>query len=229
MGHGGLCEVGWEISDTFQRIYQIFCGGTEGRAKNPLSLLVMFLMHHSCAQAMVLPLNMYYPDNVYYHEGVFLLQFAAVAAFAIQQYGYTLDVTTPNGLKQMKIATGTCLGVMTWARVVRYGYVWWKLISTFRNDGNTFVLRFALPPVVLLSLFNIALVGDCIQKFHKFWNKTIERDSPEDIQEHARHALASGRHLRSSKSFYNLTNSQKEWAKVRGAVLLGAFRTKKVQ
>merc|ERR1712117_621379 len=217
MGHGGLCEVGWEISDTFQRIYQIFCGGTEGRAKNPLSLLVMFLMHHSCAQAMVLPLNMYYPDNVYYHEGVFLLQFAAFAAFSIQQYGYTLDVTTPNGLKQMKIATGTCLGVMTWARVLRYGYVWWKLISTFRNDGNTFVLRLALPPFVLMSLFNIALMCDCTQKFFKFWNKTIERDSPEAIREHATQELASERHLSSSESCNNFTTSRKDNAKVGGA------------
>lgn len=224
---GGLCEVGWEISDTLQRIYQRTCGGEEGRAKNPAALLAMFFMHHSCAQSMVLPLNIFYPENPYYHEGIFLLQGAAIGAFALQQYGFTLDVTTAAGLRQMKMTSGACLGIMTWGRVIRYGYVWWKLISQFMKDRNSFVLKLAVPPVVMLSLFNVALMADCIQKFVKFSRKSITVDTPEDIQEHAVWALTSPRPLRPRGTFFPLTTSQKQWAKIRGAVLLGAFSHKK--
>merc|ERR1712051_71858 len=188
-----------------------------------MSLMLMLLMHHSAAQMMVLPLNLYYPENVYYHEGVFLLQFAAIVVFSIQQYGWTLDITTPTGLRRMKISTGACLGIMTWGRVVRYGYVWWKLISTFIEDQNSIVLKLALPPIVMLSLFNVALMADCFQKFRKFYNKTTASDPPEELREQAVQALSSGILLRSSSSFFGLTKSQKQWAKVRGAVLLGAF------
>lgn len=223
---GGLCEVGWEVSDTLQRLYQRTCGGEEGKAKNPNALLAMFAMHHTCAQSMVLPLNLFYPENPYYHEGIFLLQGAAIGAFAIQQYGFTLDITKASELRKMKIASGTCLGIMTWGRIVRYGYVWWKLISQFKEDGNSFVLKLAVPAVTLLSLFNVALMADCILKFAKFYNKSITVDAPEDIQEHAIQALTSPKHLRSSRSFFNLTTSQKQWAKLRGAVHMGVFSNK---
>jgi len=225
--HGALCEVGFEISDVGQRIFQCACGGEEGRAKSPMSLMLMLLMHHSAAQMMVLPLNLYYPENVYYHEGVFLLQFAAIVAFSIQQYGWTLDITTPTGLRRMKISTGACLGIMTWGRVLRYGYVWWKLISTFVEDGNTFVLKMALPPVVLLSLFNIALVGDCVHKFCKFYNKTTKLDHPGDVHEAAIQAPVSPLALRSRTSCFGSTPEQKEGANIPGAVLLGAVSHKK--
>lgn len=222
--HGALCEVGWEVSDTLTRISQMLFGGEAGRAKNPVAVLVMLLMHHSCAQCMVMPLNLYYPDNVYYHEGIFLLQGCSIGAMALQQYGYTLDIKTPEGLTKMKIATAASLGLMTWGRLVRYGFVWWKLITTFKEDQNTFVLKLALPPVVLLSLFNVALLGDCLEKFLKFRNKTIKKDSPEDIQEAAVDALGAGRSLRTHKSFFGLSKSKKDWAKIRGAVHMGAFK-----
>jgi len=160
-------------------------------------------------------------------RGVFLLQFAAIAAFAIQQYGFTLDITTHKGLKQMKMSTGACLGIMTWGRVLRYGYVWWKLISTFAEDRNTFVLKLALPPVILLSLFNVALMVDCIHKFRKFFSKSVKSDSAEVVRETAIQALASPMALRSHKSFFGPTPAQQQWAKIRGAVLLGAMSHKK--
>jgi hypothetical protein len=39
--HGGLCEAGWELQDAFERAYQILFGTKQGKAKNPLPL-VMF-------------------------------------------------------------------------------------------------------------------------------------------------------------------------------------------
>lgn len=224
---GALCEVGWEISDTIQRIYQRTCGGELGKAKNPNALAVAFFMHHSCAQCMVLPLNLFYPENPYYHEGIFLLQGAAIGAFGIQQYGFTLDINTAAGLRKMKMASGTCLGIMTWGRILRYGYVWWKLISQFMEDRNSLVLKLAVPSVCMLSLFNVGIMVDCIQKFLKFYDKNIEVDTSEDIQEHAIQALTSPKGLRPHTSFFNLTTSQKQWAKLRGAVHMGVFSNKK--
>merc|ERR1719336_3765646 len=102
----------------------------------------------------------------------------------------------------------------------------WKLISQFREDGNSLVLKLATPPVVMLSLFNVAVMADSIQKFLKFSRKRVEVDTPEDIQESVVRALSSQKSLRSMSSFFPLTTSQKQWAKIRGAVLLGAFSHK---
>ena len=70
--HGALCEIGFEIQDTLLRTWQIVFGGEIGRKRNPLSMMVIQLMHHSLAFCLVIPLNIYYPDNVWYHEGIVL-------------------------------------------------------------------------------------------------------------------------------------------------------------
>merc|ERR1719343_399867 len=90
----------------------------------------------------------------------------------------------------MKFTTGACLGMMTWARVFRYGYVWWKLISQFREDGNSLVLKLATPAVVMLSLFNVALMADCIQKFLKYRRKSV--DPPQKERAEMRGAVLLG-------------------------------------
>jgi hypothetical protein len=42
-------------------------------------------------------MNMYFNNNSHYHEFVFLLQFATFIALGLQNYGYTLDITTVSG------------------------------------------------------------------------------------------------------------------------------------
>jgi len=218
--HGGLAEVGWELQDTFLRFKDRFFGGEIGKKKNPTPLLIMFGMHHSCAQSLVLPMNIHYGSNKYYHEGVMLLQGAAFAAFMCQQYGFTLDIKTKSGLRQMKASVGLSWAVMMWSRCFRYGYVWWNLIKQFRQDNNSFCLKVALPPVIFMSLFNLAILADAQAKFNKFMFMRFDDHDQEEIEHHAVMALTTPTARRHPGSFL-MTKSEKEWAKVRGAVKMG--------
>ena len=166
--HGGLCEVGWEIGDSMLRAHQMARGGAGGRARNPPGLLLMLLLHHSAAQCLVLPLNVHYGDNVHYHEGVLLLQLAAFVALLCQQYGFTLDVTVRLGLRRMRLAIALSFAALVWSRVLRYGYVWYALLSTFYADESWGVLGLACTPLGLMSLFNVAMVRDATEKLLKF-------------------------------------------------------------
>ena len=144
--HGAMCELGWEVQDTFIRVCQILFGGAAGRAMNPTPLLVILAIHHCTAMGMVMPMNMYYGDSTLYHEMVFLLEGAAFVAMGLQNFGraapnepqqrraaplqravslrrYTLNVKSAWGLLQMKFAVTTVLLTMMWSRCLRFLYV----------------------------------------------------------------------------------------------------------
>ena len=219
--HGGLCESGWEIEDTLVRIGQVLFGGEVGLAKNPLPLRIMLAMHHSAAQCLVIPLNVLYPENAYYHEGIFLLQAAAVIAFLMQQWGFTLDIKTAAGLVQMRFSVGFSWLVIMWSRVVRYGFVWYKLMSLFKTDGSV-AFRLCLPPVVFMSLFNLAIIGDCTAKLAKFFSMSLDEHDHHELEHAAMQCLNSPRHCRPPASF-GITKAHAEWAKVKGAVKMAAI------
>jgi len=166
--HGALCEVGWEIQDFLVRLKEIVFDGEAGRKKNPASWMAVLVFHHTMAQCLVLPLNIYYHDNVYYHEAVFLLQAASVVAAVCQSYGFTLDVSQPAERVQMQVAVTVGFLLMLWSRLLRYGYIWYVLIASFRADGNDFVLKMAIVPFILGSIFNMLLLADFYRKFTKF-------------------------------------------------------------
>lgn len=85
-----------------------------------------------------------------------------------QSYGFTLDVSLPAERKQMTVSVTLAFCVALWARGLRYAYIWYVLLTTFLADGNFFVLKMALVPVVMFSLFNVVVVADFYRKFAKF-------------------------------------------------------------
>mmetsp|Transcript_58241 Transcript_58241/g.147700 ORF Transcript_58241/g.147700 Transcript_58241/m.147700 type:complete len:339 (+) Transcript_58241:53-1069(+) len=179
--HGALCEVGWEIQDTLVRLKERVCDGESGRKKNPASFMAALLLHHAFSQCLVLPLNMYYRDNSYYHEAVLLLQAASMAAMVCQSYGFTLDVSKPAEMRQMQVAVSAAFLVVVWSRLLRYAYIWYVLIVNFLADENVFVLRLAMPPLIMGSLFNILVLADFFKKFAKF--VLFPRSAGEDTQD----------------------------------------------
>ena len=151
------------------------------------------------------------------------MEFAAFVAFACQQYGYTLNIKNPNGLRKMKIATTISFVIIMWTRAIRYVWIWWIMLHTFFEDENWFVLKLSGAPVILMTLFNAILVMDVTAKLLKFLPMQLKKHSEEEINEVASDAASSGTHFRRHDSFFGLSTSQKEWAKVRGAVHMGAF------
>jgi hypothetical protein len=166
--HGALCEVGWEIQDFLVRLKELVFDGEAGRKKNPAPFMAVLVLHHTVAQCLVLPLNLHYRDNIYYHEAVLLLQAATVVAMICQTYGFTLDISRPSERGQMMVVVTVSFLAALWARVLRYAHIWYVLLTTFVADGNFFVLKMALVPLVTFSLFNVLVVADFYNKFAKF-------------------------------------------------------------
>lgn len=238
--HGALCEAGWEVMDTLHRWWSLAYGGKFGRlfltpdeVKKfaPLPFQILMLFHHSAGLMLVLPLNIWYRDNVYYHEGVMMLQLAAAVGLGCQLYGFTLDVKEPRDLLMMKILVVVSWVVIVWSRVLRYGFVWYVLLTSFHADGNFLVLRLACFPVVLLSLFNIVMVLDATGKMAKFLHMHADQSCPEEIQQACVRSMSSFRLERHPSTMFP-SKGRCHWAKVRGAVgmmLLGKELQQKQQ
>eukprot|EP00929_Paragymnodinium_shiwhaense_P016880 TRINITY_DN12556_c0_g2_i1.p1 TRINITY_DN12556_c0_g2~~TRINITY_DN12556_c0_g2_i1.p1 ORF type:complete len:314 (+),score=53.14 TRINITY_DN12556_c0_g2_i1:201-1142(+) len=189
--HGGLCEVGWEVQDSITRVLEVAFGGKRGREKNPPSFLLAFALHHTCAMCLVLPLNIYHPDNTYYHEGIMLLQLAAFLAVVSLYYGWSLDVTSIQDLRRMRLSVCVMCAVLLWSRLVRYSYVWYVLLSTFSAEGNQFLLQLATPSIICMSLFNVAVIQDAVSKCWKFMRMSPGSDDDPKLLEGSTRAKQS--------------------------------------
>merc|ERR1711879_87101 len=142
--------------------------GERGRALNPWPLLATLIMHHAMGQALVIPMNLYYHDNRDYHEFVLLLQAAAFMAMALQNYGYTLDVSTKRGLMKMKITIAISWLAIVYSRVLRFVILAYRLARTFYADGNFTILSVAACVLILMGIFNAMLFMDATRKLRKF-------------------------------------------------------------
>jgi hypothetical protein len=162
--HGALCEAGWEFQDILQRAWQVKFSGEDGKAKNPPSLLAAVILHHTLGLCMVIPMNLAYGCHPCYHEIVFLLQGAAFFAMLMQNYGFTLDVRTSAGLRQMRLCANSVFLVLCWSRLYRYWAIGYQMMCTFYADGNTVIFSMAGPGLVLMGIFNAVIVGDAFGK-----------------------------------------------------------------
>jgi len=119
----------------------------------------------------------------------------------------------------MKVCVTVTLVTMVYSRLLRYAFVGYKLIYTFYADGRTMMLCGGGLVLGLMGLLNIAFVMDAIGKFIKFMKIN---HSDEDLQPKIARVHSSF-HRHNAPQI--MRTSQKEWAIVRGAVLLGSFRT----
>jgi len=186
--HAALAEVGWEIQDTLKRAKEFLLDGKLGRQMNPPKLVVPLLMHHVLAECLVLPMNMYYHDSKLYHEAIFMLQGVAVVSYVCQHFGYTCDVDDPRELLQLRAATTVALVVILWSRVVHSAYLWYVLLRMVYADGQFFLFKVALVPVVCMSLFNLMMVMDCCKKFSKLVLQKPPRDYLSEPEESTKEA-----------------------------------------
>merc|ERR1719384_102617 len=123
--HGALIELGWELQDTIDRLYERFCTPL-GTQTQPNGMFFFLAMHHAMQWALVIPMNLYYSEVSGYHELVFMLEGAAGFAGGAICYGYTLDVTRRSELRQMVVLNALGFVVMVYTRFVHY---WWSVFK----------------------------------------------------------------------------------------------------
>eukprot|EP00931_Biecheleriopsis_adriatica_P074237 TRINITY_DN48341_c0_g1_i1.p1 TRINITY_DN48341_c0_g1~~TRINITY_DN48341_c0_g1_i1.p1 ORF type:complete len:363 (-),score=61.15 TRINITY_DN48341_c0_g1_i1:429-1517(-) len=216
--HGALCEAGWELQDIVSRAWQVCQGHPSDKAKNPTPWLVLLAIHHVMGQAMIVPMNIYYHDNSDYHEFVFLLQFAAFLSMMLTNYGYTLNVETASGLRTMRMTVATSWLIVCYSRVVRYCIVGMRLSRRFYLDGRIMLFYIGSASLLLMSLVNLLIFADSTRKLVKFVLKTSA--TAEEVVDAAVEVNSA---LNRAHSGPLVRSSQKNWAKLRSVVLLGAM------
>ena len=218
--HGALVEVGWELQDSAVRAYEIMYGGESGRKKNPPSLCIIMAMHHVMGQCMVIPMNLHFRENAHYHEFVFLLQAAAAIATLLQQYGYTQDVRTEDGLRKVKASVAIVFAVMFYSRGVRFVYLAYQLFGAICEEGSTVLLVLGCLSLCTMSFFNVLFLTDAYKKVSKFLPMTTKTHRADEIaQSHTDAHGAMHRH-NAARHF----SARTEWTKIRAAFKLHAFK-----
>ena len=207
--HGGLSEIGYEVEDMMVRFYEVIFGGEKGRRKNPPTVIFGLLSHHSAACCLVIPCNIFYRDNTFVHEAICLLQLAAFGAFYLQQYGYTLNVKIQEELTKMKMSVALSLAVIIWTRIIRYGMLWNIIIMQILEDENWVMLKCCIPPLILLTFFNVGVLIDASAKFIKFMPMTIKKENGIEMNNNTI-KVVSGNKNTSFKDAFNIWGPTKE-------------------
>jgi hypothetical protein len=162
---GALIDVGMDIYHQIKIVLSTFASEDflkrNGIEKTPMAMfVVMGILHHPLALAMIIPLNFYYYDLREYHLIAFTLLGAAAVCFSFNSYKMTLDVTKRREFAIFKGCVFIQLATIIYTRV----YVWfpavYKIICVFRENGETTFLYGGLVCATLMTLFNLAILND---------------------------------------------------------------------
>lgn len=166
--HGILCETGWEIQDLLVRLYQRKYGSKEEKRSNPLSLMLIILMHHWFSLTMGLPLNIYHADCLPYFQNSALLLGGAAFAVTAQYVGYALNLEVKAELALMKVITAVVFLVHFFVRVVMFPVLTLEMAKCALAKNNYGIVAGISLGFCSLGLFNVLMMKDATQKLIKF-------------------------------------------------------------
>jgi len=181
--HGALIELGWEIQDFCERLWERVTH-SDGVQKQPWALLKFILIHHTMQWCMIIPMNLYYSSLPGYHQLIMSLELAAGIAVFVQFYGSCCDTSKRHELLQLLISSAICFVVMVYTRMIHY---WWSVIQVlnfFYASGAYAELTvgflvgfFAMPYIA------VTCIPDLWSKLQKFWKQYREGGAPIAEQE----------------------------------------------
>lgn len=105
---GVLSEIGWELQDMIEML-MIRMFTKDGKKTLPDLIIVIFLIHHSLASCLGIPVIMYYRHNKTIHWLCFDLQFAAGLALVIGEITKILDISYPKQPRHYFLSLGTMI------------------------------------------------------------------------------------------------------------------------
>jgi len=172
--HGALCELGWEIQDTVERLWERHTH-PEGRQLQPNAMLQFLFYHHAMQWTLIIPMNLYYSQLSGYHELIFMLEGAAGLAGTAMFYGYTCDTSKRSELRQLVILNAFNFIVMVYTRFIHYWWSVYKCLSFFY--ANAAVVELALGSITglfLMPFVAISVIPDQWRKLCKFTTLYLE-------------------------------------------------------
>jgi hypothetical protein len=156
---GGLCEVGWEIYDL----------GMNWWVGVPDTLMMVMVIHHACAQLMVVPSNLLLENSANYFAQVLNLQGAAVAACTIDAYVKTLDFSKKSDVKTAFYGSALAAFILGFTRGVIFPVLGFKIFLDIYAEGQTFLFFCACGSTITMSFFNYLMIQDAFSRCKKFY------------------------------------------------------------
>ncbi len=174
---GLLSEIGWELQDTMEMILvRLF--HKDGKKIFPDAIFIIFIVHHSLASCLGIPVILYYRNNKLIHWLCFDLQFAAGLALSIGEITKVLDITNPRQLRLFKALNFIALVAMIWTRIIHWTYLTTTLFITWYNEEAWAFLFFGILISIAFTGFSyVCCVKPFYKKFVKFLHVSAEYEA----------------------------------------------------
>eukprot|EP00574_Skeletonema_japonicum_P003576 CAMPEP_0201714042 /NCGR_PEP_ID=MMETSP0593-20130828/662_1 /ASSEMBLY_ACC=CAM_ASM_000672 /TAXON_ID=267983 /ORGANISM="Skeletonema japonicum, Strain CCMP2506" /LENGTH=385 /DNA_ID=CAMNT_0048203267 /DNA_START=26 /DNA_END=1183 /DNA_ORIENTATION=- len=174
---GILSEIGWELQDVIEMIL-VRMFHKEGKKIFPDVVFIIFLVHHTLASCLGIPVILYYRHHKTIHWICFDLQFAAGLALSFGEITKVLDITNPRHLRLFKALNFIALVTMVWTRIIHWTYLTTTLFITWYNDKAWAFLFFGILISILFTGFSyVVCVKPFYKKFVKFLHVSAEYEA----------------------------------------------------
>ena len=85
-----------------------------------------------------------------------------------QAYGYTLDVSTRDGLVRMRRAALWTFVSVLWSRGIRYAIIGARLLDAIKRAGHERMYTGGVAGLLGMMIFNAVVIADCARRLWKF-------------------------------------------------------------
>lgn len=187
---GTMSDVAFNVYDMVNSSIRTFLHAKFGRAPLPVDFfIILCLLHHTLALALVIPLNLRYPHRWEYHQLAFSLLMAASVCYLAGCYKFTLDVKGSRvDFFKYKLIVLFQFGVILYTRA----YLWFptslSLRAYIRDQNDTTFFYGCTVMVAIFSVFNLILVADASKAVVKwlprsFPESKLERQATQSLIE----------------------------------------------
>ncbi len=183
---GILSEVGWEIEHTIIDLF--YARLRYGAEKVPTPMIIGSLIHHSLSCCLGIPVALRYRQWWVIHSLCFDLQIGPGLVTPLAEYGKLLDITKPNGLRQLKIINIIKVIVFGWTRGIHFVYLVALALHGFYVDRAWSFVIGGTPVLLAFTVFNIyTIILPTMKTYLKFRNASAEYDAlPKNASEKQR-------------------------------------------
>jgi hypothetical protein len=175
-----LLDVGFDLYDEVKAVCLCFFHRYFAYWGPELPLryfVIVNVLHHPLAMIMATPMAVYHPSMAAFHKIAGSLLLAAGVCYLAGAYKFTLDMKTRSGLMQFKAIVALQAVVIVYTR----GYLWFanafELLSTFNDMGDTTFFNVGSFAVLLMSVFNLILLGDALKAAKKWLPKSMPQEN----------------------------------------------------
>lgn len=172
----GLADVALEVYDIVKKTFLCFFPSKFKWLGPPCPLayfVIVCVLHHPLAIALVIPMNLKYSDLPAYHYTMSSLLLAAGICFLAGEYKFTLDTDKRRDMLQYK-AIAVIQFVTIW---FTRGFVWFTQVYAallhFRAQGDWPFFVGGCVFAALMSCFNLVMLVDCTTAALKWLPKPL--------------------------------------------------------